>query len=58
MEHAPWEGAAGSTDQQISHLLWDLKLYYPIHKKPLLGPIPSRINPVHILKFHFSEIAF
>jgi hypothetical protein len=48
-----WEGNSLSSSQKIMCLLWNLKVHYHIHKSPLLKPILSQINFVHIFTRSF-----
>jgi hypothetical protein len=50
-----------SPSQEISHLLWNLKVHYHVHNRPPLTPILIQMNPVitlthYVLKFHFNII--
>jgi hypothetical protein len=44
-----WDAASRSPTQQITHLLWNQKAHYRVHKIPSLDPIGSQFNPVHTL---------
>jgi len=40
MEQGPsWEANSLSANQEISYLLWNLKIHYPVHNRPPLVPI-------------------
>jgi hypothetical protein len=52
MQRSPSEADSHSASQQISHLLWNPKVYYRVHK----GLILSEINPLHIFAPYFSSI--
>ena len=52
MEHSPsWEADSSSTNQEISLILLNPKLHYPVHKSPTFPPV-SHINPVHACPTH------
>jgi hypothetical protein len=59
MEHNPYsETNSCSANQEISHLLLNLKVHYRVHKCPPLDPILSYLNPFHSFTFYFSKINF
>jgi hypothetical protein len=53
-----WEASGRSASQEISRLLWNLKVYYSIHKRPPPGSIMSQMNPVHTLTYYLFIINF
>jgi hypothetical protein len=58
MQQSPsWEIERFLASQDIPHILWNLKVYYLVHKSPLLVPILSKTNPLHALS-HFLKIHF
>jgi hypothetical protein len=59
MEQSPsWETANCATTQELPRILRNLKVHYCVHMNSLLTPVLSRINPVHITPFYFSEVHF
>jgi hypothetical protein len=56
-EQSPsWEANSHSASQGIPQLLWNLMVYYHIHKSPPLVPILSQMHPVHSFPPCFPKI--
>jgi hypothetical protein len=51
-----WEAASCAATQEFSSILWNLKVYYHVHKSPRLVSIPSQINPVHTTPSYVRSI--
>jgi hypothetical protein len=50
MQQSPSGGNDGhSGDQEIPHLLWNLKVHYCVHKSLSLEPILTQVNPIHLI---------
>ena len=57
MEQSPsWEANRFSASQEISRILWNLKVYYCIHKWPTPVPTLSQLDSVHTPTSHFLKI--
>ena len=57
MEHSPpWKANSFSASQDISHILWNPKFDYHVHKRLLLVPILRHINQVHTLPSDYLKI--
>jgi hypothetical protein len=51
-----WEANRHSSSQEFTHLLWNLKVNYHVHKSLPLVPILSHIYPFHTISPCFSKI--
>jgi hypothetical protein len=54
----PWEAANCAATQELPSILWNPKVYYRVHKSPLLILILSQIDPVHTIPSYLSKIYF
>jgi hypothetical protein len=51
-----WETKSMLSKSRNSHTLWNLKVYYHVHKSSPPVPILSQMNPIHIPKPCFPKI--
>jgi hypothetical protein len=59
MEQSPsWVANRHSAGQEISRLLCNPKVYFRVHKSPLVVHIRSQIHPVHNLPTCLFKIQF
>jgi len=42
--------------QKLPHILWNLTVHHPIHKRPPPVPIPGKRNSVHVSPPHSLKI--
>jgi len=49
MQQGPSEADSHSNVQDVSRSLWNTKVYYRVHKSPLLEQILSQLDPAHVL---------
>jgi hypothetical protein len=57
IEQSPsWEADRFAASQEISHILWNPKVHYRIHKCPPPVCLLSQLDPVHNLTSHFLKI--
>jgi hypothetical protein len=52
------EANSSSTSQEISRILWNLKIHDCVHNSIPLAPNLSQINPVHSVPFYFFKTHF
>jgi len=52
-QSSSWEAIMFSASQEISNILWNLKVHYRIHKYPPPVPLLSQFDPVHIPTSYF-----
>jgi hypothetical protein len=55
-QNPSWEANSHSSSQKIHHPLWRENVHYRVKKNPHMVPIPSHINPVHMLLTYFFKI--
>jgi hypothetical protein len=53
-----WGAEIGAGTPEIANNLWNLKVYYRVHKSPPLVPILSQINLVHLTPSYLLVIHF
>jgi hypothetical protein len=56
MEQSLWKANRFASSQEISHILWNLKVHYHIRKCPPTVPIWSQLNLVHTPTSYFLKI--
>lgn len=44
-----WEAKSSSASEEILYILWHPTLHYNVQNNPPLVPVPSQINPIHVL---------
>jgi hypothetical protein len=54
-EQIPWEANRFAASQEISRILWNPKVYYPIYKRAPTVSILSQPNLVHTPTFHYLK---
>ena len=55
-ESLHWESCRSSDGQEISFVLWNQNVHYPIHNSSPQVPVLSQMNPVHAVTSYFCEI--
>jgi len=51
-----WE--ATSASQAVSHIFWNMRVHYRIHKSLPPAPLPRQLNPVHALLSYLLKTYF
>jgi len=44
-----WEANSSSASEEILYILWHPTLHYYVQNSPPFVPVPSQINPIHVL---------
>jgi len=52
IEKNPWEANSSSDSQNIHRILYNMNVYYRVHKSTPLVPTVSHMNPVHALPLY------
>jgi hypothetical protein len=51
-----WEAACCAATQEISNILWNMKVHYHVRNSQSLAPIMTQMNPVHITPSYVYNI--
>jgi hypothetical protein len=57
-KNTSWVANSSLASQEISHILWNLKVHCRAHNSPSLVRNLNKIKPFHTLPFYFFKIHF